>query len=1595
MVKTFKRSDAGKGEQLPSDLRPPAVLKQTCDYLFNKLLADAPNLGQVHLFLWDRTRAIRNDFSIQQVTKLEDVRLAVECYERMARFHIASLHQCATAERPYEEYSPAQEREQLDKTLLSLMQYYDDNRHRLELPNEPEFRAYCVIFQLQAPEPNLEDRVQSWPRKLAQDPRVQIALKIYAAACSTARRGPFKNYTTNPVIARQDWEHFWKLIVSSQVSYLMACVAEIHFGVVRDMVLKSIVRTSRVGKTVNGRTSGSTDWTMDDLWNLLNFDEEDQLVAFCEQYGLYFQNRDDDGKAYLDLGSMAGKTLQSPTPPPGQIRTKLVDDKRHGRMLPAIIDGLSVGQARAAGLIRDDVEDDGEMGNAMEYSSNGHAEEEEDMDSLFVPEARKPNEETKVNHGFSAGVFGQASNGPTLNAASTFGQPSGSIGGSKNFKQPSNGSSQGTTTGFGQATQPPPALNFNQVKPAAEVKPSPFSFAAPKPAEEEKPSTFNFLSAGTTKPAPTPATGPSVFGKSSSSQTPASGGPASGGLFSTSSGKDGAQSSPFSFAQPTTSSAPSLFAPKSADANAATDNPFKFPSAAAPSALPKPTNSGFTFAPSTEPAASAPAPTIPSGLGTAPSAPSGPATSDTNLNSAPSPQIQFTAPTPPSSSQTPAPIAPPPQDAGNNALGAASRRSSIASLPDTKPKKPSPLSNSFTSFDDGGASSGATFNGLGAGKTTPQELFPDKQSTEAGRPGLPTKPLPVPAQPPTEIPDFDSILTRLADELTHDSVVGFLKQYVEFDVKRVITTTQERLYRERVNKEADDFRTWFLQDKFGKRWRETCRRQRLAKQGRERRKRAQRRLHESQRSDTLDNGSIAETASISASSVTSPARGRTQSKREKVDAMYQSALGDSLFRSDRQAQAGSLRLSASITSDAPSSPRTEGHKWKKSTSHVDDHGRVSKPHSSSDVNADILRRSSFLNFSLASNASHRGSTTKSPYFRMKALGMKANIGTSNSRGVKRQRGDSIESGVATPPPRKRPSPPVFAARESIEDKSMGPPSARSVQSRVSDDDEALFARLKAARDSLKESGTFMRSEVEKESDLRRSVGSASDSESPSLLRARAEARARAYQADSDFGASVSGRDVPAYRNRESRFVPREHYARAIERANDLRASRSADMSRSTSGAGQLASKSPAQNNFESEPRSQPVQTRAFGSSLAATTESGYGNLEVAPSGLISRPVENEHSASHISGSGAASFDSFNQVPMQAPTAESSFLQGHAVATDTTFENNSFQTTAGPRSLSNIESNPFLQTTTAYPPFNWHPPGDTGDSRQQDHSFAFGTNGDLPQDQTVPPSQINEVLSHSFGPAPTKLFDHDSPAPDGYDSTTTPFSNSYMPSQAASQAISLLSDGEDDEPADEQTANDNDDNDVNMNVYDELAASQSRDPSSDNHASDSFTGPSYSNKFAALADEDEDESDEMAEEVSQQNSNRAESDSGSGDSDLEDNVQRGGFQYNNDDVSDRDEFDENESEEDTLQNGHEYYDEEGDGEDRSDEEDDADREGSYDEEEEESYDEEDEDDHRPSGHFGSLPPFGHAPAATGNPALQVVGNNVEEAIELSD
>ncbi|KAL8700942.1 MAG: hypothetical protein Q9201_005180 [Fulgogasparrea decipioides] len=376
MVKRYRRPAAGYEEQLPSDIRPPAVLQKTLEYLMDELVGGPEPLANVHKFVWDRTRAIRNDFSIQQVTKVEELRIAISCFERIARFHILSLHQLAGASENSIDFDAYQEREQLNNTLLSLMYYYDDSRHKLVSPNEPEFRAYCIIFEIQDQRPDLEDRAQNWPASILKDRRVQTALKLYAAAANSSDvQGPLRPQAPN-AIAQANVTRFFNLIHSPAVPYLMACVAEIYFNKIRRTALDTIWKAYRVKR---GGSAKVEDWALADVTDALGFDDEDQAQAFCEEHGFTVLERNDGG-GYVDLGSVTSRYLSDTNPSRNQsFSTRLIEQKRRGRTLPAIANGLTAAQAQAQGLVEDYSENESSSRASSRRSSISNDE------TLFLP----------------------------------------------------------------------------------------------------------------------------------------------------------------------------------------------------------------------------------------------------------------------------------------------------------------------------------------------------------------------------------------------------------------------------------------------------------------------------------------------------------------------------------------------------------------------------------------------------------------------------------------------------------------------------------------------------------------------------------------------------------------------------------------------------------------------------------------------------------------------------------------------------------------------------------------------------------------------------------------------------------------------------------------------------------------------------------------------------------------------------------------------------------------------------------------------------------------------------------------------------------
>ncbi|KAJ5397641.1 hypothetical protein N7509_005754 [Penicillium cosmopolitanum] len=321
MLKRFRRSAAGYDEQLPSDIRTPKALLQTTNYLIRHVLGGSEPLALIHKFVWDRTRSVRNDFSVQQVTQESDVRIAVTCLERIARFHIVSLHLLSNpaSEEPFDRH---QEREQLNNTMLSLIYYYDDNRGRIAFPNEDEFRAYYIIFSIHDQRPDLEARVQKWPVSLLESPP-----------------RPSGHGALHSLV---------QYVATSSVSYLMACVAEIYFNYVRQTAIRTIWKG--YCRTPISQQHRNEEWTVDELTRVLHFDDEEQTTKFLDEQGLELAFNE-QGQQYLNWGSRHIESVEfSPSTEHAYSET-FVENKRSGRSLVAIVLGMSIREAARMGMV--------------------------------------------------------------------------------------------------------------------------------------------------------------------------------------------------------------------------------------------------------------------------------------------------------------------------------------------------------------------------------------------------------------------------------------------------------------------------------------------------------------------------------------------------------------------------------------------------------------------------------------------------------------------------------------------------------------------------------------------------------------------------------------------------------------------------------------------------------------------------------------------------------------------------------------------------------------------------------------------------------------------------------------------------------------------------------------------------------------------------------------------------------------------------------------------------------------------------------------------------------------------------------------------
>ncbi|KAI9144455.1 SAC3/GANP/Nin1/mts3/eIF-3 p25 family-domain-containing protein [Paraphysoderma sedebokerense] len=273
-VSKFSRSDAGTNKILEDEVRPPHILKQTVDYLFNDLLR-THGFWNCHHFIRDRCRAIRIEFTYQADIEKE---LNVQCQERIARFHIYSIHQLRGLP-PDERGSLKLEAEQLQKILMTLIELYDELQSRdIISPNEAEFRAYYLIF---FPTTTTKRRfLRTLSPQILHHPTLVHAMKLVEPLTT-----PPSINNLRPVAAQNFGTKFIRLMKSTETPYLMSCLCEIHLDTVRMAMLKTLTYTT---KNSNKGGMASLKW----LQGLLELPTLDDTVEFIKKFRIPYYESD-------------------------------------------------------------------------------------------------------------------------------------------------------------------------------------------------------------------------------------------------------------------------------------------------------------------------------------------------------------------------------------------------------------------------------------------------------------------------------------------------------------------------------------------------------------------------------------------------------------------------------------------------------------------------------------------------------------------------------------------------------------------------------------------------------------------------------------------------------------------------------------------------------------------------------------------------------------------------------------------------------------------------------------------------------------------------------------------------------------------------------------------------------------------------------------------------------------------------------------------------------------------------------------------------------------------------------------------------------
>ncbi|XP_057789606.1 SAC3 family protein C isoform X2 [Salvia miltiorrhiza] len=216
-VKKFCRTISSKDIKA-SDVRPVPVLEDTLNYLLDLLCSSGRPFDVVHDFIFDRTRSIRQDLSMQNIVTDQVICM----YERMVKFHIISYHHLHRSSRTPNTASMFHlNLEQLMKVMTTLFSLYDVNRaaHSMS-PNESEFFSLYLLLHL-GPDNQVEP-LSLWFRRIPSPVMESRAMRFARRILRYYRLGNYKRFICT---------------TEEEASYLQYCIIEPYVNEVRMLAL--------------------------------------------------------------------------------------------------------------------------------------------------------------------------------------------------------------------------------------------------------------------------------------------------------------------------------------------------------------------------------------------------------------------------------------------------------------------------------------------------------------------------------------------------------------------------------------------------------------------------------------------------------------------------------------------------------------------------------------------------------------------------------------------------------------------------------------------------------------------------------------------------------------------------------------------------------------------------------------------------------------------------------------------------------------------------------------------------------------------------------------------------------------------------------------------------------------------------------------------------------------------------------------------------------------------------------------------------------------------------------------------------------------